>query len=274
MDVKKTLRLCHISDTHNRHKQIRWGDIDLTKVDVLICSGDISGMGQKSEVESFMKWFNLQPTLYKVLIAGNHDLCFDIERGGNNGEEPEWLTDLIKQFQGSYGHYYLENSSCEIEGIKFWGSPYSSWFHGDRWAFNVHRGENSRKLYDQIPQDTDVLVTHGPAMYYQDQNYERQILGCDDLLRKIIAVKPLLHLFGHIHEDYGYEMNNANGETYHFNGSICTLQYEPLNAPWLIQANFEERTIKVLNDGKDVIKDRDTESRSPDQDQAGENRST
>lgn len=253
--MRKTLRLCHISDTHNKHKQIKWGNIDLSKVDILVHSGDISAIGREREVENFLKWFNLLPCQYKIFVAGNHDLCFDHSKNGQRElqsieDHPDWLVALLEEFRAPFGHYYLENQGVEIEGVKFWGSPYSAWFYGDRWAFNIHRGEDSRKLYDQIPIDTDVLITHGPAMYYQDQNYENQYLGCDDLLRRIRAVNPLLHLFGHIHEDYGCGENVAC-DTHHFNGSICTLQYEPLNAPWLLEADFEERTVKVLNNDKD-----------------------
>jgi Icc-related predicted phosphoesterase len=51
-----------------------------------------------------------------------------------------------------------------------------------------------------------VLVTHGPPQGYGDRivwrGVERQV-GCADLLARVRAVRPRLHLFGHIHQAPG-----------------------------------------------------------------------
>lgn len=247
------LRLCHTSDLHNRHKQIKWGDTDLFKVDVIVCSGDISGMGRESEVTSFFKWWKTLPCQYKVLIAGNHDLCFDSHINGvdiqnmwdsNPSPYPGWLQDELDSYRASYGHYYLENQGVEIEGVKFWGSPITPTF-GYGWAFNKNRGDAIKEVWKSIPMGTDVVITHGPVNCHVDwvpsNNY---YAGCDDLRNRIKQVKPLLHLSGHIHEGYGYSYDQ---DTNYFNGSICNLHYEPVNAPWIIEADFKGREIKILN---------------------------
>jgi len=248
------MKIVHISDTHNRHKQIKWGNTDLSKVDVIVHSGDISGMGRRSEVEAFFKWWKVLPCQYKVLISGNHDLCFDSIINGteienswddNPGPHPHWLAREIKSYTDMYGHYYLENQGVEIEGVNFWGSPITPTF-GYGWAFNKNRGADIKEVWDEIPSNTDVLITHGPPLHMGDYAEMSQVfVGCEDLRKRIKIVKPLLHLCGHIHEGYGYAYDE---DTNYFNGSICNLHgYEPVNSPWIIDADFKEREIKILN---------------------------
>lgn len=239
----KKLILGHVSDLHNRHKQVSLPK----KLDVIICSGDISGRGRESEVESFFKWWKNLPYQYKILVAGNHDLCFDpMTNGIGAGIKvyPDWLKDEIKSYEEVYGHYYLENNEVIIEGVKFWGSPVTPTF-GHGWAFNKNRGDDIKEVWKNIPMDTDVVITHGPVNchvdYVPSNNY---YAGCDDLRNRIKAVKPLLHLSGHIHEGYGYSYDQ---DTNYFNGSICNLSYEAVNAPWIIEADFDEHEIKILN---------------------------
>lgn len=57
---------------------------------------------------------------------------------------------------------HFEDSGSEIGGIRFWGSPRQPWFHG--WGFNLPRkGAESRKKWNLIPIDTDVLTTEPEA---------------------------------------------------------------------------------------------------------------
>ena len=44
--------------------------------------------------------------------------------------------------------------------MRFYGSPWQPEFHG--WAFNLKRGEEIRKVWEKIPDEVDVLITHGP----------------------------------------------------------------------------------------------------------------
>jgi Icc-related predicted phosphoesterase len=60
--------------------------------------------------------------------------------------------------------------------------------------------------------------------------------GCVDLLAKVLVVKPKIHVFGHIHEGYGYKMFN---DTTFINASTCTLRYEPTNPPVVVDYGTE-----------------------------------
>jgi hypothetical protein len=88
-----------------------------------------------------------------------------------------------------------------IEGLRFWGSPWQPEYRG--WAFNLPRGPALASKWALIPGDTDVLITHGPPRGIGDWLGEDGRHGCVDLLAAVRRVRPLLHLFGHIHQDGG-----------------------------------------------------------------------
>lgn len=191
------LKIHCISDTHTKH-----GKIKLPGGDILIHSGDCSSQGKLGEVLGFLDWFADQDYSHLVLIAGNHDFIFE--------ENPTLMAEECK----SRGITYLNDSGCEIEGIKFWGSPVQPWFFD--WAFNRQRGEQIKKHWDLIPEDTEVLITHGPPYGILDGVPRHggwyEAVGCKDLYERIIKTKVKLHVFGHIHEGAGYKY--LNGKTY------------------------------------------------------------
>jgi predicted phosphohydrolase len=139
------LRLVLISDTHNQHRNIRIPDGD-----VLIHAGDATGSGEFKEITSFLCWLDEQPHRHKILIAGNHDYCFE--------RDHDISQMLLLEHPGIT---YLQDSGCEIDGMTLWGSPWQPWFMN--WAFNLpRRGDRIREMWNQIPINVDVLITHGP----------------------------------------------------------------------------------------------------------------
>lgn len=120
---------------------------------------------------------------------------------------------------------YLEDSACEVEGFKIWGSPWQPEFYD--WAFNLPIGDRLAAKWDLIPSDTDILITHGPPKHVLDLTTTNVSTGCPDLLSTIQKrVKPKLHVFGHIHESYGVD---TDGTTVYANASTCTFRYRPTN---------------------------------------------
>ena len=214
------MRITCISDTHSKH----FG-IDIPQCDVLIHAGDVTSIGTKSQFYSFIEWFDMQPATYKIWIGGNHDLSLDPQRSGE-GKVPDWLTQLIKDAQDQ-NIFYLENSGCKIGDIKFWGSPITPDFFPQHWAFNKPRGEEINKVWKEIPNDIDVLITHGPPHDIGDK-VGIENTGCKDLLQRVKIIKPKYHIFGHIHEGYGQD---KVGETTFINASICDVKYRPINDP-------------------------------------------
>jgi hypothetical protein len=254
------MRITHISDTHNKHKQL---DGKLPGGQLLIHSGDISSLGRKQEIESFIKWFDKQDYMHKVFIAGNHDMTFDREillrdklahfegRTDYDTEcaegKPNWLVEMLNNLPDNV--YYLENSSIKLEGINIWGSPYSPSF-GYGWGFNKDRGHDIAQCWNEIPMDTDIVITHSPIYGYNDRALNtNQNVGCEDLYHRLHEVKPHLHFAGHIHEGHGWgtiPYKDEWGDIYTFNGSSCNLRYEAINPPITFDYDFVNRELKFI----------------------------
>ena len=83
-----------------------------------------------------------------------------------------------------------------------------------------------------IPEDTNILVTHGPPLGICDQNSAKQHAGCPELLDTVKRVKPQVHMFGHIHEGYG---TRTTEDTLFINAaSIDKVTQKLLNEPVVI----------------------------------------
>jgi Icc-related predicted phosphoesterase len=206
-----SLTIVAISDTHCAHYKL-----SIPSCDILIHAGDESYAGKQSEVEDFARWFDRQLAKHLVWIPGNHSVGFERQYPGSRS----W----VERF--SPRTHILMHSSVELEGIKIWGSPVTPWFHD--WAFNVHRGPLLRSIWNGIPPDTNIVVTHGPPIGRRDRTSGGLNVGCEDLGEVIETIKPKYHIFGHIHEGYGVE--SAFGTTY-VNASIMDLRYNPVNSP-------------------------------------------
>ena len=247
------MRITHISDTHNKHNQLNGL---LPGGDLLIHSGDISSLGRQSEVERFVKWFNgIDNYTNKVFIAGNHDMTFDREillrdklahfegRTEYDTEcaegKPDWLYALLIS-ELNPNVFYLENSFVMLDDIKIWGSPITPSF-GYGWAFNKDRGYDINQIWNQIPNDTDIVITHGPIYGYCDRTYRtNENVGCNELYYRLNEVRPQLHFSGHIHEAYGYRNTDWG---YAFNGCNCDLSYLVNNKPMTFEYDFMKRDI-------------------------------
>lgn len=202
------MRFVAISDTHGKHQ------FELPEGDVILHAGDVSSRGLKAEVQRFLDWFAGLDYRYKIFIAGNHDFFFEAAAQAE-------IEAMIPE-----GLIYLNDSGVEIEGIKIWGSPIQPWFYD--WAFNRRRGPDIQKHWALIPEDSDIVITHGPVFGILDRTASGQVVGCEDLLQVIQRIAPKVHLCGHIHEAYG---TRQVGETLFINASILDLRYTIAHAP-------------------------------------------
>lgn len=179
-------KIVAISDSHGSH----W-DIKVPDGDILVHAGDFSSHGRLPDTLDFLKWFNTHPHKHKIFIAGNHDWLME--------QDPNFYRIIKMEFPYLT---YLQDESCEAMGLKFFGSPQTPRFYN--WAFNRDRGEEIKRYWDNIPDDTDVLITHGPPYGICDEAYRvgfniTEHTGCKDLLDATLRIAPKLHLFGHIH---------------------------------------------------------------------------
>ncbi|MDP2308528.1 MAG: metallophosphatase domain-containing protein [Pseudomonadota bacterium] len=203
------MRIVCVSDTHSFHDRV-----DVPDGDILVHTGDLSRRGSREDVRSFDRWLGALPHPHKVVIAGNHDFCFERDATARG-----WITNAI----------YLQDEGCVIAGLKFWGSPWQPRFFD--WAFNLDRGVQLREKWDLIPPDTDVLLTHGPPHGVLDVTYAGLVVGCEELRAAVSRVRPRLHVFGHIHEGYGRSEQDG---TRFVNASSCNVQYIPTQAPIVV----------------------------------------
>lgn len=224
------MKITFISDSHTHLYDTNYKELLLPKGDILCFMGDLMSSGyNEGEIIHFLKWFSKQPFIYKVFIAGNHDRLFE-----NNSL---LVDDLISVFNEN-GIIYLKNSSFEYEGIKFYGTPYQPYFCD--WAFNISDSEKLIDIYNMIPDDTDVLLTHCPPYGILDQSHQsnwRNLTGEKHLgsveLKEVLDEKimkntaPRVVAFGHIHGDGGKKVQI--GDTLYINASLCNEDYEPLN---------------------------------------------
>ena len=211
------MKLVFISDTHTLHNSML---NEIPEGDVLVHCGDVSSRGVGSEIDNFIAWFESLPHKNKIFIAGNHDFGFEYRN-----------TTLQKTLEGikEIGIHYLQDSGVEIDGIKFWGSPWTPPFYN--WAFMLGE-EEIREKWKMIPRETNVLITHGPPYGILDLvTYDQKNVGCPALMEEVLKLKDLkIHSFGHIHEEYGSKVLEENGPIF-INASTCTLRYKPWNKP-------------------------------------------
>lgn len=220
------IRFVCLSDTHDRTNSM-----NIPQGDVILHSGDFTRAGDEKDVKRFESFLSKLPHRNKIVIAGNHDLTFDLE---NYSSLQKNFTNLKKIINPAHikgllkSCTYLEDSSINIGGYKIYGSPWTPTFFD--WAFNLDRGANISAKWDIIESDTDILLTHGPPHGILDMCHDGVHAGCEALLIKVLEIKPLVHLFGHIHEGYGVL---ANENTTFINGSNCNLRYQPNQPPYV-----------------------------------------
>jgi Icc-related predicted phosphoesterase len=228
-------RITFISDTHTKHDKLNGF---LPGGDILLHSGDLTGRGYITEIENFMKWYdNINNYDTKVFIAGNHDFGFQDDnqklRGLLTGYKTiDYLEDELMMVGEDYDNM-----------IKIWGSPWQPEFHN--WAFNLPRGEKIKEKWDMIPVDTDILITHGPPFGKLDYvPYDSVNVGCEELMKRVEEIKPKIHVFGHIHEGYGYVFD---GNTHFINAAVLNGRYEFRNKPITVDWDPETNELEFVD---------------------------
>lgn len=204
------VKIACISDTHNHYPNI-------PGCDILIHAGDLTNLGSISEIEKSLSWLSKQDAETIITSGGNHDWLLEKDKH------------LAKSMCSDYGINLLINEGMEVSGLKVWGSPNTPFFCD--WAFNSTQ-EELYQYWSMIPEDTDILVTHGPAYGILDRNPGGRHCGCRELLRAINKLNLRYHIFGHIHHEYGsIPLDKYTA----INASLCTEQYKCINPVQVIE---------------------------------------
>jgi len=171
------VRIAMISDTHGGHEEVK-----VPRADVLIHAGDFTRHGKISDAKSFNAWMGKQPHAFKLVVNGNHE---------KNAPWKKQVRELLSNCM------FLKNQSVTIQipaskdrekatSLKIYGTDF----------FWPMRSNNP--YYDDIPDDVDILICHGPCKSFVDGG-----LGCTELRDVVTRIKPRLVVSGHIHKAHG-----------------------------------------------------------------------
>jgi Icc-related predicted phosphoesterase len=208
------MKITCLSDTHGQHnskKLNKW--FTENPSDILIFAGDMQ-RNHYDDGKDFLLWLNNLPYTYKVMTFGNHDCN---------------AQDIIIESKKYKNLFVLNHESINIEGINFFGSPYSLpflnwWFMQTEWELE--------KLYEQIPDNTNILFTHGCPFNILDKTKDGILTGSKSLLNRIDELKNLKYcIFGHLHENYG---RIKIGNIEFINSSVLDERYRLVNNPAII----------------------------------------
>ena len=94
---------CTLSTSHWDGSETRWREVSRTT----------------ETVAAESVWVTTRQVLFthrhKIVIAGNHDRCFEADLDQSKACLPAPLV-------------YLHDSGCELAGLRFWGAPWQPWF--------------------------------------------------------------------------------------------------------------------------------------------------
>ncbi|MFA5599139.1 MAG: metallophosphatase domain-containing protein [Phenylobacterium sp.] len=212
------MKIVFISDLHSQL------DFKVPPCDVLCICGDITyhytAVRQLEWINSTFKlWMEKVSAKYIVIIPGNHDAAFKHLENSRIANIP-WNL--------------LINQTIEIDGVKFWGSPYTPYFA--RIAFEETE-DGLRKIYEAIPKDTDIILSHGPPFGIGDLNFHNEHCGSDALYDAVMKIKPKIVAYGHIHQDHG--IRERDGIKF-INCSLLDDDYRMVFEPIVIDFEKEE----------------------------------
>jgi predicted phosphohydrolase len=223
-----------LSDTHCKMDA---GAIIIPPCDVVLHAGDFSFRGELPECLKeldILREKSLAAGAQAIVVtAGNHDWIYQFH--------PEMMKDECRKRNI---HLLLHDAMLLKMGerdFKIFGSAYQPEFFN--WAFNVPRGPALAAKWAEIPDDTEILISHGPPHLILDKIPDSYVkhggpnrtanVGCEDLAQRITELKKLkLHVFGHIHHSYGQV--EAMGVKF-VNASNCTERYVPINPVQVVE---------------------------------------
>ena len=101
-----------------------------------------------------------------------------------------------------------------------------------------------QEKWNEIPNDTDILITHGPPFGHCDVTPSGNLnVGCEMLRVRVDEIKPKIHVFGHVHSGYGYKFHN---DTHFINAAVLNERYKYANKPVTIDWDPETNELEFI----------------------------
>jgi len=192
----KKIHVVVLSDTHDQHK-LNFLKPHIPGGDLLIHCGDFTDRKDwlqdnkiPQSVANFEQFLASLPQKHKVVIGGNHEIGF-----------PNFTKEEIQNLLPSCT--YLLDEEIIIEGLKIYGTP---WTNSAMMGYSAPSQESRKKIWEKIPPNLDILVTHQPPFGHHDKNSFGKSVGCAELTEAVSEKNPRVHLFGHIHEGTGFSL--------------------------------------------------------------------
>lgn len=215
-------------------------------------AGDMTARDRSVDWVRFYEWLKALPYDKKVYTAGNHD-NFLVHTLSN-----EEHAQILGTSEEPLYFEYLKDSGVEYKGLKIWGTPWTTIFEEINphcKAFMVSERELGEK-FKLIPEDTDILISHGPPFGIFDRTTDGLLVGSGSLSQRLMELNVGLHVFGHIHEGYGCSYDGC----YHtddgkfvglgrvsVNCSYVDERYKPSNKPVRIEVD-ENKNFTVIEE--------------------------
>ncbi len=201
--------------------------------EVLVLCGDILPLVTDQNILKSREWFTNEfktwcdslPFEKIFFIAGNHDKFCELNRNE--------LENLFSPYSNitylhNSGINYLSTQTGKI--YRLFGSPYCGEF--GNWSF-MHSEEKLRELYEDIPEELDLLITHDAPYGVSDQvgygGYYMRHAGNNPLRESILEKNPRYVIHGHLHTSNHKEEILGNSKIY--NTSLVDESYSSIFKP-------------------------------------------
>jgi len=175
------MKILAFSDTHLHKKALDLIKQESEKVDILICAGDISWFSHG--LKEVLKDLDAAIKRPLFIIPGNHE----------EGAPLEEICKKLKHVE------YMHRKARKIgEYIFFF------WGGGGFAEVNKPLELATQKFKEKIKKEDKVIfITHGPP-YKTDLDFLDWAghVGCKSQRKFIQEIKPILHICGHLHENF------------------------------------------------------------------------
>lgn len=233
------VRVVMISDTHMEHNKL-----EMPPGDILIHSGDFTNTGTRDEIQEFDTWLGgLDMYKCKVVVPGNHDTGTDVTTVHKLEEQGKY--DQWKEVTHINNAIVLNNEVKDIMGLNIFGCPFTMFQPGiPWWAYLANSEQDMESYLSGLVPGVDIVVTHGPPACIGDSNFEGTHCGSTSLRDRVKMVKPILHVFGHIHEGQGVYKDPSQDTLFVNASSLGHPLNKNLSKPVVVDINVNMKCIE------------------------------